>query len=91
MKKFIALLIHLFIFLSVSAQYNDLIVTTQGDSIACEILEINASDVIFKMKYNNQNTQTVISLDKIKEYKYDVILEEMYSYRPGTSYITITG
>lgn len=69
------------------AQNKDLIVTQNGDSIACEIIELKDSVVIVKMKYANRKTQTMQNLDEIKDIKYDVVQKGMYRYKPGTSYI----
>jgi len=70
-----------------SAQYHDLIVTNNGDSIACTILEVNDSVIIYKMKLDNQHMQTGDQLKNISKYKYDVISKGVYVYMPGTSYI----
>ena len=78
----------MFITCFISAQNNDLIVTAEGDSIACEILEVNDSEITFNMDVlGHKNVQTTIYREKIIEFKYDVIQEGMYIYKPGTSYI----
>lgn len=87
MKKFLAFCTLIFFVCLASAQNNDLIITTDGDSIACEILEVNDSEIIFNMKYGRSNVQTVQNRDKILEFKYDVVQEGMYHYKSGTSYI----
>ena len=88
MKKIIFFGILMFITCFISAQNNDLIVTAEGDSIACEILEVTDSEIIFKMKFNGKrNVQTKTNREDIVEFKYDVIQEGMYIFKPGTSYI----
>ena len=88
MKKIVFFGILMFITCFISAQNNDLIVTAKGDSIACEILEVTDSEIIFKMKYNgDKNVQTKTNREDIVEFKYDVIQKGMYIFKPGTSYI----
>ena len=70
-----------------SAQYHDLIVTNTGDSIACNILEVNDSTIIYKLKLANQKMQTGEFLKNISKYEYNVISKGIYIYKPGTSYI----
>lgn len=88
MKEIVFFGILMFITCFVYAQNNDLIVTAEGDSIACEILEVTDSEIIFKMKSNGyRNVQTKTNREDIVEFKYDVIQEGMYIFKPGTSYI----
>ncbi len=72
----------------ISAQNKDLIVTIDGDSLACKILDVNENEISLIMKYDNRDVETTISRDKITTYKYDVIQKDMYRYKSGTSYIT---
>ena len=74
--------------LLVSAQKNDLIVTANGDSIAREILNVTDSEFVFKVEaFGRKNVQTNLSREEVTEFKYDVIQEDMYLFKPGTSYI----
>jgi hypothetical protein len=70
-----------------SAQNNDLIVTTKGDSIACDIVKVTDSEVIFNMIYNSRKVQTINKKTEISDIKYDVVRKRMFKYKPGTSYI----
>jgi len=70
-----------------SAQYNDLIVTTEGDSIACSILEVNDSMIVYKMKIANQSMQKGEQLKNILKFDFNVIPKGIYQFKPGTSYI----
>lgn len=88
MKKLIGIGLFLSLQFFCCAKSLDLIVTTDGDSVACKILEVNDSEIVFMMKaLGHKNVKTVLSREKIAEYKYDVIKEDLYYFKPGTSYI----
>lgn len=78
-------LVSVFIFsCSAYSQNLDLIVTADRDSIACEIINVTDSEIVFKI---NKNVQTYISREDISRFEYDVIQEDLYRYKPGTPYI----
>lgn len=88
MYKLLFLGIIMFSVIFVSAQKDDLIVTTDGDSIACEIVEVNDSEISFIMSaFGRKNVKTTTSREKVLEYKYDVIRKDAYIFKSGTSYI----
>lgn len=88
MKKILILGCLLFVICYTYGKNLDLIVTTDGDSIACNILEVNDSEIIFKMEvFGRKNVKTTISREKIIEFKYDIIQKDLYGFKPGTSYI----
>jgi len=69
------------------SQKYDLIVKSNGDSIACRIDSITDSRVYFEMKYRNNWTHTEINTSECIEYKRNVINSESFRFIPGTSYI----
>lgn len=88
MKTILILGCLLFVISSTYGNKLDLIVTTDGDSIACKILEVNDSEIIFNMEaFGNKNVKTTINREKIVEFKYDAIQKDLYRFKPGTSYI----
>lgn len=88
MKKITCIVLFLSLHIFCYSQNLDLIITTEKDSIACKILKVNDSDIIFMVKsLGHKNVKSVLDREKIIEFKYDVIQEEMYFFKPGTSYI----
>ncbi|HPF03571.1 MAG TPA: hypothetical protein PLV06_09455 [Bacteroidales bacterium] len=65
----------------------DLIVKTNGDSIACSIDSVSNALIYFEMKYNNNWIHTQLNRDEVLEYKYNSINWKNHIYKPGTSYI----
>ena len=86
MKKIVFILL-LLSALKLSAQNYDLIVTTEGDSIACKIDSITDSKIYFEMIVKNNWFHTHTTLDKIAEYKYDAIDKLLVIFKSGSSYI----
>jgi hypothetical protein len=70
------------------AQDYDLIVTTNGDSIACRIDSITESHIYFEMKSQNKWVHTNIEKEKVSEYKQNAIDKKLYNFKSGTSIIT---
>lgn len=73
--------------LNSSAQNYDLIITTQGDSIACHIDSITDINIHFKMKVNNRWLQTNTPKAKCTNYEFDVLGKDSVVFKPGTSYV----
>lgn len=69
------------------AQEYDLIVTTKGDSIACQIDSITESSIYFRMKVKGDWTPTSISLDMVSLQQQNVIEKKQYIFDPGSSII----
>ena len=78
----------LFMVASCYSQNLDLIVTTQGDSIACRIDSITESHLYFEMNNLNKWIHTNIEKEKVAEYKQNEIDKRLYNFKPGTSIIT---
>ncbi len=88
MKKRTVIVLFLILSMSCFSQKMDLIVTTEADSIACKILEVNDSEILFTMTtLGRKNVRTILKREKIAEYSYDVINKDMFIFKPGTSYI----
>ncbi len=87
MKALISLIAAFFLFCSATAQNSDLIVTTDGDSIACKIMEVNEVGILFKMKNDNRQQKTTIPAKEIKQLEYNVVKAGMYRYEEGSSRI----
>ena len=91
MKKYFLLII-LFISLgrnAYSQEYYDLIVMTNGDSIACNIDSITDTHIFFKMKYRNNWGHTYIDKSILADFKQNALDKELVHFKPGTSYIII--
>ena len=69
------------------SHYYDLIVTTEGDSIACRIDSITDTKIYFEMKVNDHWIHTNNTLKKVSDYKYDAINKSLVIFKSGTSYI----
>jgi len=65
----------------------DLIVKSNGDSIACRIDSITNTKVYFEMKFHYSWTHTDINISDCIEYRMDAIKKESVVFKPGTSYI----
>ena len=87
MKTTFCVLIFLCFFSNAYSQDYDLIVTTNGDSIACNIDSITDATVYFEMKHNNNWIHTNINRDEVIEYQYGLIDKKFVVFKPGTSYI----
>ena len=89
MKTILILGCVLIITSSAFSQKLDLIVTSNGDSIACQIDSISNSHIYFEMIANGGHTvKTLLEIEKVKEFKEDFIVEKNYTFKPGTSVIT---
>jgi len=71
---------------SVSQNF-DLIITNNGDSIACFIQEISEDSVNFKMMENYEWKSKSISSNEINHYKKNAFENMSIVFKPGTSYI----
>lgn len=87
MKKLLFLTLLIAVVTSAYSQDYDLIIKTNGDSMACKIDSISDASVYFKMKHNNHWIHTFYDKDSIAEYQYNAINYKNYLYKPGTSYI----
>ena len=89
MKKIFIIGCILFVTSTSFSQKLDLIVTLNGDSIACQIDSISNSHIFFEMIANDGDTvKTLFEIEKIKEFKEDFIVKKVYDFKPGTSIIT---
>jgi len=87
MKKLLFILIVLSIFSSVNAQDYDLIVTTEGDSIACFIDSISEAKIYFKMKSRDRWIKTNLTTNQVVRHEFNVINKSGVIFREGTSII----
>jgi hypothetical protein len=89
MKKILFLISTILICYLSYSQNLDLVVKTSGDSIACKIDSLSESQIYFQIKTqgNNKWVQTFDDLDRISDYKYNVINEKMYDFEKGTTVI----
>ena len=89
MKILLTLSIILLIQIRIFSQNLDLVVTANGDSIACKIDSVANSSIYFQIKtYGRKWIQSSSALELIKEFKYDCIVEMDYTYNPNASIIT---
>lgn len=73
MKKYIIVFVIILGIKPVLAQNYDLIVTTEGDSIACKIDSISNDQIYFEMIIQSRWTSTRILKENVVEYNYKVI------------------
>ena len=71
----------------IHAQVLDLIVTKEGDSIACRIDSITSSKIHFEMKNKGRWINTETGLDRISVYERGAVNRQEYYFKPGTSTI----
>ena len=69
------------------SQTYDLIITNDGDSIACYIDSISNSKIYYQAKINNNWIQTYADTSILIEYKLNVIDEKTVTFKPGSSII----
>ncbi len=72
MKKFSlkqVVLTILIVVLSVSLYSQDLIVTSEGDSLNCKIIKINSDKIYFTFKYEGEIYSTLIPLGQVRHYQ----------------------
>jgi len=65
----------------------DLIVTTEGDSIACHIDSITKTHIYFEMKNQNNWAHTHIDKTDVSEYKRNAIDKKQFVFKAGASII----
>ena len=87
MKKLLLLLVLIATLCLVYSQDYDLIVKSNGDSIACHIDSITDTHIYFEMKNRNYWINTSIYRNEVAEYKYDAIDSKLCVFKPGTSNI----
>jgi hypothetical protein len=87
MKKTFCFLLLLSIFFRTYSQKYDLIITTRGDSIVCNIDSITDAIIYFEMKSNYNWVSTNINRNEVIEFKHNIIDMNMFVFKPGTSYI----
>lgn len=85
--KFFTTILIIFTTINLNAQNYDLLVTSQEDSIACNIDSVSNSVIYFKMKINNSWIKTNTPLSQIIEYKHNIIDKKNVVFESGTSYI----
>ena len=68
-------------------QEYDLIVTINGDSIACHIDSITDTHIYYMMKSHGTWIHTHIPNSDVSETKQDVIDRKKYQFKPGTTII----
>ena len=86
MKKTI-FIVFLLIPVGIYAQDLDLIITNDGDSIACNIDSISNSSIYFKMKIRNTWIHAEMDINMVSEYQRETIKRNLYIFKTGTSYI----
>ncbi len=73
--------------LNINAQNYDLIVTNQGDSIACHIDSITNTDIHFEMKINDIWVHTYTPKNECINYEYNTINADTIVFKYGSSFI----
>lgn len=86
MKKIIIILF-LLSGLNLNAQNYDLIVTTTGDSIACQIDSITDNYIYFEMMINERWIHTYTSKSDCINYEFNTIDKRVVVFKSGSSYI----
>lgn len=71
----------------IKAQTYDLVITKNGDSIACRIDSTSTSKIFFEMKFNGAWINTSLELEKVQSYKKEAIHRRNFIFAPGTSNI----
>jgi len=87
MKKIFPGLFLIFTFLSSYSKDYDLIVFTNGDSVACRIDSVTNSDIYYTMRNRSYWVQTHIEISRISSYKYNAVKKNTVYFKPGTSLI----
>lgn len=89
MKRILIIFILLlFVLSAVYSQKYDLLVRSNGDSIACRIDSITSTHVYFHMKSRGYWVYTGVNKNQISEVKREVIDLKSVYLKPGTSFIT---
>jgi hypothetical protein len=87
MKKFLLIIAILIYHSYAYTQAYDLIVTTNGDSIACRIDSITDTRIYFEMKSNKYWKHTHIKKASVNEFQRNVINEKTFIFKSGSSII----
>jgi hypothetical protein len=87
MRKYVILLVLSIHICNAYSQNYDLIVKTNGDSIACRIDSITDMQVYFEMKHNGNWSHTYMNNTEIEEIRQDVIDKKSVKFQTGTSFI----
>jgi hypothetical protein len=87
MKKYLLILVLFTVLCQVNSQDYDLIVKSDGDSIACRIDSITDTHIYFEMKSKKYWKHTHINRADVIEFKRNVINKNTVVFRLGTSYI----
>jgi hypothetical protein len=85
MKKLIVLILVLTLYSVSFAQNSDLIVTTEGDSIACEIEQVTDSVIFVRMLTDNEWVRKMYKSDQIEEYKMDLYYRNQLVFKEGST------
>lgn len=87
MKKFITSIIFLSILVHGNSQNYDLVVKSNGDSIACYIDSLTDSHIYFEMKHHGHWVKTNMNKNQVIDYKNNAIDKKEFLFLSGTSYI----
>ena len=89
MKKYLLLLLLITSLKLVFSQeyYYDLIVKTNGDSLACNIDSVTDTHIYFEMKFNDKWIHTYKRKNEIAEFKQNAFDTNTIHLKPGSSYI----
>jgi hypothetical protein len=87
MKKLLLIIIIIIYHSYAYTQDYDLIVKSNGDSIACRIDSITDTHIYFEMKSKEYWKHTHINKADVKEFQYNVIYKKTYVFKEGTSII----
>jgi len=86
MKRIIYILILISLSVHSYSQDFDLIINSNGDSIACHIDSITDTYIYFEMKIRENWVHTYKKLEDIAEYKINAIDKNMIKFKNGSSY-----
>jgi hypothetical protein len=87
MRKFLIFIILITSVSYVYSQNYDLVVTNNGDSIACYIDSITETHIYFRMKNRERWVNTYLENTKIKSFEHNVIDKKAYNFESGSTKI----
>lgn len=87
MQKFVLAIMFIYVIVNCYSQTFDLIVTTTGDSIACQIDSVSDMNIYFEIKIKGNWVHTNIERSEITEFQYKTIDKKLVVFKPGSSYI----
>lgn len=87
MKRLLFILFMFSLFVNVSAQDYDLIVKTNGDSIACYIDSLTDSKAYFKMKTRDKWVATNMDVSQLASYQMNAVYKRRVVFETGSSII----